>query len=387
MIIARDSIMTASLLTPPGFGGIAVIGIVGSESGSLLAGIFTPVSKVAFADMLSGRFYLGQIRDGEEIIDQVMLLVDSGGNSAEIHCHGGPRIIQRLMILLKSLGVSVIDWHIQTGLDSIEAEQSYHLSRARTPLAVSLLACQYPEGLFQWCRNWIHYAGLKDFSPADYHQAAQILLNTSRISHRLLNPARVALIGMPNAGKSSLANKLTGRSQSLVSDLPGTTRDWTAELIEIAGLPIELIDTAGLRDSDDELEILSIERVRELLAGIDLAIILVPASCITNFAGILASYRVFLPTELEILPVISRSDELNLEFSDYSELRVSSVSGQGIEQLKAAIARKLGLPDDFNYRRPAIFTARQHDTIASTLSQSDHSSVISSLLACIGGIS
>ncbi len=389
-ISSNKSITTAALLTPPGFGGIAVIQIAGEGIWQILPEIFNAANKKTLpADMKAGHCYLGHIVEQEETIDQVMLLIDPQTNSAEIHCHGGPRIIQRIMLLLQSKSIAIIDPDLQKHLDSISSEQNYYLAKARTPLTVSMLACQFPGGLYQWCHKQIQTMKSPAFSLTDYQYEANELLRSFTVARRLIYPARVALIGPPNAGKSSLANILTGRKQSLVSDLAGTTRDWTSLLTDMAGVPVELIDTAGWRESNDELEIMSLHKLQELLAQIDLAILLIPANEIDNFRTIQAQQTANLPRDLEVLTVISKYDQLNEKVcssSTDSELKVSSVNEYGLEKIKQAVRNKLGIKDDFDFTAPAIFTARQHDIITASLKLVKTDDLTALLSKCCGSI-
>ncbi|MBN2064943.1 MAG: 50S ribosome-binding GTPase [Sedimentisphaerales bacterium] len=385
---SNNSITTAALLTPPGVGGIAVIKIAGESIWQILTEIFNSVNKTMPVDMKAGRCYLGHIMEQEETIDQVMLLIDPKTNSAEIHCHGGPRIIQRIMLLLQSRNIAIIDTDLQNHLDSISSEQNYYLAKARTSLAVSMLACQFPGGLYQWCHKQIQAINSPAFSLPDYQYQAKELLQTFAIARRLIYPVRVALIGPPNAGKSSLANILTGRKQSLVSDLAGTTRDWTSMFTDMAGVPVELIDTAGWRESNDELEMMSLRKLQELLGQIDLAILLIPANDIDNFNAIQAQQTAKMPQNLDILTVISKADQLYTTAcsSTHSELQISSLNQCGLEALKQSLKQKLGIMADFDFHSPAIFTTRQYHTINTSLTREEPNHIAAMLSKCIGDI-
>ncbi len=381
----KYSQITAALLTPPGFGGIAVVKLYGQAVDALLAEIFTSHSLPAVDTIVPGKYYLGEIRDSEQVIDQVMVVLsrDNDNTALEIQSHGGPRIIQRLFILLTSYGVQVISWHMLEAPASIAAEQEYILATLKTELAITTIAAQYPAGLAAWCQTMISGLSNSTITHDDYKKQATALLNYSIIADRLLKPSRVFLIGPPNAGKSTLANHLTGRSQSLVSDLPGTTRDWTSELTDMAGLPVELVDTAGTRDTSDHLESLSLTRLKDQLNDADLYLILIPADFSGSIENEIVNIKAHLAPGKPFITVLSKSELLKGDCSSRIDILVSAVTGQGTAQLHSKVKYSLGIPADFSPQAPILFTPRQRNLITDSLTlQPQHISQI--LKTCLG---
>ncbi len=378
--------VNAALLTPPGFGAIAVIGLQGQSVTELLSEIFTASS--SDSTLSPGKYYLGQVRDSEQVIDQVMIVLRQDSTceiTAEINCHGGPRVIQRILLLLSSLGVQLISWQLQDNSISIEAEQKYSLCTLSTGLAVSAVAAQYPDGLALWCKDMAEKLDLGLISTNCYRDRAVALLETVKIAQRLTNASKVFLTGPPNAGKSTLANLLTGRSQSLVSDLPGTTRDWTSELTEMVQLPVELIDTAGRRRDGDDLEMLSLARLQPMLNSADVVVILIPAEQLDNIDQIISQQTQYLNPQTKTMVVVSKAELLAVDkLTEFDFLAVSSITQQGIRQLKETIRLALGVPADFEPTNPLIFTARQQSLIRDTLSASTGDDIASLLRKCLG---
>jgi tRNA modification GTPase len=188
----------------------------------------------------------------------------------------------------------------------------------------------------------------------------------------LLHPPRVAIVGAPNVGKSTLANQLFAQERSITADLPGTTRDWVGEIANIDGLPITLVDTPGVRDTADEIERQAIARSGEQVAAADLVLLVLDAS------------RPLVPEQLRLVErhgleprsviVLNKSD-LNGDAgpgdaAPRANVRTCAVTGQGVEQLRAAILahfRCANVAPD----RPRIWTARQREIVRRSVHDPD----------------
>jgi tRNA modification GTPase len=165
-------------------------------------------------------------------------------------------------------------------------------------------------------------------------QSISSLLETAPLGHRLRAGYRLALVGPPNVGKSSLLNSLLGTDRAIVSSIPGTTRDTVEETIILSGFPIRLIDTAGLRTSNDPVEQEGIQRTRSAMASADLVLALIDRSqkddpCSSEWA----------PFENKVLRVLTKSDLPSAYRGD--GWPVSSKSGDGMEKLHQLIAKRL----------------------------------------------
>jgi tRNA modification GTPase len=200
------------------------------------------------------------------------------------------------------------------------------------------------------------------------------MLGATWLRERLYQEGALAVIaGRPNAGKSSLFNLLLKEERSIVTEVPGTTRYWIEALIQIEGIPIRLADTAGLRDSDDPVEKIGVERSRKLLDEADLILYVIDGE-----AGITAEDSIFLkkhsisgekPAPLITLwnkadkvPVPSSAANAGVNSAQTRLTAVSAKTGKGIPELTAAMTKLLGSTDTTN-TSPGIATERQKNLI------------------------
>ncbi len=356
--------LRGGLLTPSGYGGIAILRIAGRGSLDLIGNIFVPYQSISIQDMLNDHIYLGEIREADQVIDQVMLVLDRQNSVFEVHCHGGPRIVQRLLILFESLGVDVISWHNADPEPSILAEVEFFLSFCKSEIAVKAISCQASSGLSSWCKQTIEILATGNADISGLLSQINQIAFTWNTAQLLLYPPKIFIIGPPNAGKSALANALTGRSQSLVSSIPGTTRDWTSELTEMAGIAVELVDTAGKRVTDDHFESVSLQRLTVQVSHAKLFILLIPADYPSNVERLYDEQVDGLPDDAKVITVISKSDlSESHKYSGLADLAVSAVEGTGLIPLMKLVAERLGFGDEFDCRKPLIFTQRQYELV------------------------
>jgi tRNA modification GTPase len=168
----------------------------------------------------------------------------------------------------------------------------------------------------------------------------------------LLHPPRIAIIGVPNAGKSTLANRQFGQQRSIVADLPGTTRDYVEDFANLGGLPVQLVDTPGLRVAGGELESAAIAASAEQIALADLRILLLDPTQARARQQELADYY---PDALKV------SGKADLG-SVWEGIALSATTGAGIGELEAEIRRRFGcavLP----HARPCVWTQRQRELL------------------------
>ena len=305
-----------AVATPPGEGGIGVVRVSGSRSFELLQALFrTPGGKVR-SRWEPRRLYLGYVvaEDGEERIDQVLAVFMPGPRSytgedvVELHGHGGPIPLRRIMGRLLALGARLPEpgeltmrAFLHGRLELSQAEAVIDLIRARTESAARAAMSQYrgrfAAGVHQLSDelvDWVAALEAQVDFPEDDIPPSQQALELGRAARlralcdRLLagadagrlmqQGARLALVGRPNVGKSSLLNALLGESRAIVTDVPGTTRDSIEEPLQLAGIPIRLVDTAGIRSTSDEVERIGVERSRALLASCDLVVLVLDAT-------------------------------------------------------------------------------------------------------------
>jgi tRNA modification GTPase len=346
-------------LTPRGTGGIAVLLAAGSDAGGAIA-------------QLAGSTRASNLQPGEAMhtplldpdtrmaVDDVVL-VRRAQDHYELHLHGGIAVMDAIAGLLVRMGGTRMDAPeaVQRGLleNPLEGAIALALGRAQTMTGVRLLASQRRDGLARWAAHWrrrIQPMG----NPAELwplQSAAQWLLTRSRSLSRLLDPPRIAIIGPPNAGKSTLANALLGRPSSITSDVPGTTRDWVeaAALFETESVSaaVTLVDTAGLRATPDVLEQESIARSYRQAARADLVILVVDAGDDSGNADI----EQFMENaggggERMERPVVVALNKVDLPGAEGRKriagaIEISAMQRTGLDRLMLAVLRRLDLHD------------------------------------------
>jgi tRNA modification GTPase len=241
-----------AVLTSSSPGAIAVIRIRGPGALALADSIFEPARPPRLAASPLRRPRVGYA--GDSLRDQI-LAVPLGPSDVEIHTHGGPRPVQLVLDALRSRGAVVVTaLELGQSSDSTESVQS---ASAAIPLAttdrVALVLLDQIGGAFDEELREVHERLVRG-DLAGAHEHLETLSSRSSWGVRLLTGWTIALAGRPNSGKSSLLNALLGYERALVDHAPGTTRDPLRARAALDGWPVELIDTAGLREIDDPLE-------------------------------------------------------------------------------------------------------------------------------------
>ena len=331
--------MFAALLTSPGRGALAVIHVAGEGARARVEALCgAPIDDTLRVRRL-------------EDVDEVMARTTSDGFTAEetveITSHGGPAVIDRIFAVqdVERLAPDeLLDRGVATGkLDRLRAEAWALLPDARTERAALLLKAQAEGALSK------AVAALR--GPGD----ATRLLETAPAGLALAAPRRVVLAGAPNVGKSSLFNALVDRDRAIVSAIPGTTRDPVREIIAIDGVPIELIDTAGVEEPRDSLEALSIERTRKALSAADVVLFLFDAEF-----GARGAELTFLEQlgHRRMVLLVNKVD-VGSKKPLLEALPVSAKTGQGLEDIRRKILRMLDIGRFPAEDAPAVFTPRQ----------------------------
>jgi tRNA modification GTPase len=293
-----------------------------------------PLSAQPVGQIVFGRWSA----DFEE--DVVVCAVDR--HSLEIHCHGGQAAAGRILRDLESAGCLVVGWpeSLRASESPLRAEILGELCRATT-LQTAAILWEQANGLFESSLSALVSSVPRNVSAA----ATQIRewVTWAEFGLHLTQPWRVVLAGRPNVGKSSLINAILGYTRSVVFDQPGTTRDVVSAPTAIDGWPIELSDTAGLRESADPIESAGVERARATLGAADLVIVLVDISQPAS-----QSDRAIIAELPRALVVAHKCDLAPYEGTDRwgtdesaGWFPVSSKTGQGLEALVAAISRRL----------------------------------------------
>lgn len=292
----KDTI--CALSTPPGTGAIAILRLSGPSSYDIVCRIFKS-KNFELSKIETHKAYYGHIVDNEEFIDDVLVTFFkkphsyTGEDSAEISCHGSVYIQQRLLQLLISKGARLANpgeytmrAFVNGRFDLAQAEAVADLiasnSKSAHDLAVNQMRGEFSNKIRKLRSQLVEFKSLieleLDFAEEDVEFAdrkklfllldelkkeIKILIDSFKTGNAIKNGIPVAIIGKPNVGKSTLLNAILNEEKAIVSDMPGTTRDAIEGTFVIDGFSFRFIDTAGLRNSNDVIENLGIERTYE----------------------------------------------------------------------------------------------------------------------------
>jgi tRNA modification GTPase len=331
-------------LTPPGKGAIAVVAVRGPAAWPATRALFqrfTARAKGAAATAplpetpVPGRFCLGQF--GADSRDEAVLFVrDAESGGIEIHCHGGSEVVRLVQAQYRQHGIIAVPWADYEGgqLPDWQAKAASILARAPTVRTASIALDQW-HGAFQRRVQEIEALlaqGQRDAAAPLISRLVELI----PVGRHLIEPWRVVVAGAPNVGKSSLINAIAGFTRCLVSPTPGTTRDVVTTTVAFDGWPVELCDTAGLRDGAEEAEELEdagIARARQAAAAADLGVWVLDG----------AAAPVFPERRAGWLFVVNKSDlpaawDVGMV---PGAIAVSALTRTGLSQLIDAIVRRL----------------------------------------------
>ncbi len=372
----------AAIATPPGAGGIGIIRVSGPLAGSILARVFRPQRPVpSFA---SHHMYYGWIVDPGtgSLVDEVLAVFMRAPHTytreevVEIHCHGSYLVLERIMALIcrkggrqARAGEFTKRAFLNGRIDLTRAEAVLELLQARTGPALELACGQLQGMLYDQVmavrRSLLAMRAIIEVA-IDFPEEEEDILDPARMTEQLqqevLGPITALLadadqgrifregisaviLGRPNVGKSSLLNTLLREERALVTAIPGTTRDTIEEYVNIKGMPVRIIDTAGIRDTSETVEELGVRRARAKLAEADLVLLLLDAA-----TGLTPEDRQLHAGIREkgghtLLLVLNKQDlvpDLDpaayaAEFPEETLVPISAKKGDGIKQLEQAI--------------------------------------------------
>jgi tRNA modification GTPase len=338
-----------AVLTPPGTGAIATVEVSGPRAWEFARQLFRPAGKPLPESPELHRFWLGTLGDDEVILAVTAACGVAADQRVEIHCHGGRRVVRWVVEQFAALGC------IEDREPTPEGSVLGLLSRAPTLRTASILLDQC-HGAFD--RAVRHILELLATDPAAALEPLRELTRYAHVGRHLVEPWNVVVAGAPNVGKSSLVNALAGYQRAVVSEVAGTTRDAVRVQVAFDGWPVELTDTAGLREAGG-LEAEGIERARRASGEADLVLWVMDATDPDGWTWIETSGR-------RALPIVNKAD-LPSPRSDVEKIRpvlwVSAVTGQAIDILAKAIVRELvgGRPPEPGVAVP--FTPRLADLV------------------------
>lgn len=392
-----------ALATAQGSGAIAVIRLSGARSHQIIHEIFQAQSKHFSLDQaVSHRAYFGQIFDDEGFVDEVLVTLFkephsyTGENAAEISCHGSVYIQQRLLLLLLHKGARLA----QPGeftmrafangrLDLAQAEAVADLiasqSKAAHQLAVTQMRGGFSSKIKELRQQLIDFTALieleLDFSEEDVEfanreqffalllelkKAIYTLLQSFKTGNAIKSGIPVAIIGKPNVGKSTLLNAILNEERAIVSDIPGTTRDSIEDTIVIEGYSFRFIDTAGLRDSDDTIENMGIERTYEKIKQATVILYVCDLSaCDNNSADeMLTEFRSYISDkDKHFILIGNKADKLGEtppHFAEMVELETIFVSAKRKENINLIAESLLTIARNMTPEHDVIVSNARH---------------------------
>lgn len=371
----------AAISTPPGEGAISIVRLSGDQAVQLADKVYQSGNK-RLSEVPSHTIHYGHVVDpkSNQLVDEVMVSVMRAPKTftredvVEINCHGGIVVVNQILQLLLREGARLAEpgeftkrAFLNGRVDLSQAEAVMDLIRAKTDKAMGLALNQLDGNLSALIRSLrqeiletlaqvevnIDYPEYDDVEELTtklllekaqmIQQRIQALLATSKQGKVLREGLSTAIIGRPNVGKSSLLNHLLREEKSIVTDIAGTTRDVIEEYVNVRGVPLKLIDTAGIRETEDVVERIGVERSRKALAEADLILLVLNQSepltaedeqlleATSGLKRIILLNKTDLPAQLE-------QEKLKKLIENEPVFSISVAKNDGLDRLESAIS-------------------------------------------------
>ncbi len=364
----------AAIATAPGVGAVGIVRLSGPGSYAVGAKLFVPHSGRCVTRLPAGRIVYGRVTDGDELVDEALLLTFraphsyTGEDVLELQTHGGPAVLRRVLELCTRYGARLaqpgeftLRAYLSGRLDLVQAEAVLDLVNAQSDSARRSAALGLSKALTEQL-DLIQsdvtgvYGNLQavfDYPDEGVPEAEFIeplgravsridkLLATAKAGRIAQRGARLALIGKPNAGKSSLLNALLGYGRSLVSDVPGTTRDYLEAPIDILGVPVTAVDTAGIRDTGDAIEASGVELAKSIARNADLSLLLLDTSTPLEPEDLALTAEIAPERLLVLASKTDLSAVWEPQTYGIAMLNVSATTGEGLETLRQMVRERL----------------------------------------------
>lgn len=388
----------AAIATPPGIGAIGVLRLSGDQSFEIVQKLF-PSKKLK--DQPANTLHVGFLKEGENVLDEVVISLFkkpasyTGEDVIEISCHGSPYVQQQVLDALIRNGARLAKAgeftqraFLNKKLDLAQAEAVGDLiasnTKASQNAALKNMRGGFSEVLKELREELIRFSSLieleLDFSEedvefADRHQFSSLIDKISRTVHQLLesfklgnvikNGVSVAIVGKPNAGKSTLLNTLLNENRAIVSEIAGTTRDTIEETININGILFRLIDTAGIREhSQDIIENMGVVKSKEKIQQADIVLYLFDI----NEMGedeLKKTVNELLKQNPNLIAVANKADLFSKEAHAHlsGEIFISAEQHTGIEELKNTLFVMAG-GEGINNENVVVTNARHYSALS-----------------------
>ncbi|MEM7297051.1 MAG: tRNA uridine-5-carboxymethylaminomethyl(34) synthesis GTPase MnmE [Bacteroidota bacterium] len=395
----KDTIV--ALATPLGVGAIAIIRLSGPESFQLVSKHFP---NKALAKQKSHTIHFGNLMDGEKVIDEVLVSLFKNPHSftkedsVEISCHGSQYIIHQIIELMVRSGARLAGpgeftqrAYLNGRFDLAQAEAVADLIASEHAAAHAAALNQMRGGISNEIKSLreklVHFASMieleLDFSEEDVEFASrrelrqliegidkvlEKLINSFQLGNVIKNGVPVVIVGKPNAGKSTLLNALLEEQKAIVSDIAGTTRDIIEDELNIKGVKFRFIDTAGLRDTKDQIEAIGVERAEQKMKEASLIMYLFDLS--------IETHEVIGKTEEQLIEKnkpyilvgnkIDKATDLPKSLVENEHfVSISAKHESGIDALKARIWR-VSRMDNFKAGDVVVTNARHYQSLVHT---------------------
>lgn len=389
-----------ALATPPGIGAIGVIRVSGKETFAVLNAMFPSKD---LAKQPSHTIQVGFLYDGEKMLDEVVLSLFRGPRSytgedvIEISCHGSPFIQENIIQAITARNVRIAKpgeftqrAFLNGKLDLTQAEAVADLIASNTEAsrktALHSMRGGFSSDLHQLREQLIRFSAMieleLDFSQedvefADRSQLTALINQLSLSTHQLIssfqlgnvikNGVQVAIIGKPNAGKSTLLNTLLNENRAIVSDIAGTTRDTIEEVLNINGVLFRLIDTAGIREhTQDKIESIGVERSYEKMRAANVVVYLFDVNEISA-AELQNVVNGFEAENIQYILIGNKTDgneaAAKQKFADFANIiYISARANTNIDALREALVAK-AIKGDLNTESTIVTNARHYDAL------------------------
>jgi tRNA modification GTPase len=373
----------AAVSTPPGEGGIGIVRLSGIEAFSIAEKIFMPSCGKKNPNAAGRKIIHGHITDPstDEKLDEVLVVFMQAPRTytredvVEINCHGGIMPIRRILAIVLDMGARLAEpgeftrrAFLNGRIDLSQAEAVIDIIRAKTDQSermamqqlegrLSAEIIEQREAIVQLCMLAEAYLDFPEDDVAAPHKE-DILLRLNAVRRQLTALSRsyeegrlyregaaMAIVGKPNVGKSSLMNAILKKDRAIVTEMPGTTRDIIEEGLNIGGMPVRIMDTAGIREAHDLAEIEGVKRSLAAIEGADIVLAVFDGSNPADDADMEVLEKT---KDKKTIVVINKSDISSPEFNIsktvpdiHPVISISAKTGEGIATLKEKIIEKL----------------------------------------------
>lgn len=392
----------AAISTSLSASGIGIIRISGEDAIIIADKLFVSKKNKKLIEQKTHTIHYGNIIDPEsnEIIDEVLVSVMKEPNTytkeniIEINCHGGVIVMQKILHLVLSNGARLAEpgeftkrAFLNGRMDLSSAEAVIDIINAKTELSLESSVNQLKGNIYREIKNIrsklieliAHIEASIDYPEYDYEELGEdmVLNNLDGIKEKvskLLNSAddgkiiregiKTVIVGKPNVGKSSLMNALLNEDRAIVTDVAGTTRDVLEEYMNIKGIPLRIIDTAGIRETEDIVEKIGVNKSEELVQEADLVIMMLDASSdLTEedryiFNLIKNKKTIVLLNKID-LPVRITEEFVNEEVKNTKIISTSLKDNKGLDDIEKAI-KDMFLIGDINFNDNLYITNIRH---------------------------